>query len=117
MKIVKTSRSIPIVGLLENYYVQKVYYRYGKALCPGADEPSISSENKLYPPKSDYDYEDYAKVAELRWSYKLTYEEIIFEMNKRFDILLNLATIERMLKVYEIGCSEKYKPEYVAKIK
>ena len=38
-------------------------------------------------------------------------------MDKHFKIVLNLATIERMLKVYEIGCSEKYKPEIVEKIK
>ncbi|GAI03633.1 unnamed protein product, partial [marine sediment metagenome] len=35
MKIVKTSKPVPIVGLLENYDVRKVYYRCGKALCPG----------------------------------------------------------------------------------
>lgn len=117
MKIVKTSKPVPIVGLLENYDVRKVYYRCGKALCPGGDEPSVSPENTIYPPKSDYDYEVYAKVAELRWKNKHTYEEIIDEMDSQFGIRLNLATIERMLKVYEIGCSEKYKPEYVEKIK
>lgn len=105
------------MGLLENYDVRKVYYRCGKALCPGGDEPSVSPENTIYPPKSDYDDEDYAKVAELRWKNKHTYEKIIDEMDSQFSIRLNLATIERMLKVYEIGCSEKYKSEYVEKIK
>lgn len=117
MKIVKTSIIGPIVGLLENYDVSRVYYRCGKALCPGEEEAPISPENTIYPYKSDYDYEIYAKVAELRWRDKHTYVEIIEEMNKQFAIMLNLATIERMLKVYEIGCSEKYKPEIVEKIK
>jgi len=37
-------------------------------------------------------------------------------MEKDFGIVLNLATTERMLKTYEIGCSQKYKPEYIKKI-
>jgi precorrin-6B methylase 2 len=117
MKIVKTSAVGPIVGLLENYDVSKVYYRCGRALCPGGDNSPISPENKIYPYKSDYDHEVYAKVAELRWSHKHTYEEIIDKMNKQYKIVLNLATIERMLKIYEIGCSEKYKPEIIEAIK
>lgn len=117
MKIVNTAKPVPIVGLLENYDVIRVKYRCGKALCIGGDEPSTSAKNTIYPPKSDFDYEVHAKVVELRWNKKLTYEEIIDEMNRRFGILLNLATIERMLKAYEIGCSEKYKHEYVEKIK
>jgi hypothetical protein len=117
MKIVKTLIVGPIVGLLENYNVSKVHYRCGKALCLGGQEPPLSPENKIYPYKSDYDYEIYAKVADLRWRNRHTYEEIIDEMDKQFKIILNLATIERMLKIYEIGCSEKYKPEIVEKIK
>jgi len=117
MKIVKTLTIGPIVGLLGNYNVSKVHYRCGKAFCPGGDETPLSPENTIYPYKSDYDYEVYAKVAELRWRHKHTYEEIIEEMEKQYKIILNLATIERMLKVYEIGCSEKYKPEIVEKIK
>jgi len=117
MKIVKTSLVGPIVGLLENYDVSKVYYRCGRALCPGGDKSPLSPENKIYPYKSDYDHEVYAKVAELRWSHKHTYEEIIDKMSKQYKIVLNLATIERMLKIYEIGCSEKYKPEIIEAIK
>ena len=60
----------------------------------------------IYPPKSDYDYEVYAKIAEFRWRCKRTYEEIIKKMEREFGIVLNLATIERMLKTYEIGCSQ-----------
>ena len=116
-KIINTLIVGPIVGLIENYNVHVVSYRCGNLLCKGSEEPSVKPENRLYPPKSDFDYEVHAKVAELRWRRKLTYEEIINEMDRRFGILLNLATIERMLKVYEIGCSEKYKPEYIEKIK
>ena len=117
MKIVKTYIVGPIVGLSENYNVQKRTYRCGKALCPGGEEPPIKPKNTIYPPKSDYDYEIHAKVVEFRWKRKLTYEEIIDAMEKDFGIVLNLATIERMLKTYEIGCSQKYKPEYIEKIR
>lgn len=117
MKIFKTSELITVVGLLENYDVQRVSYRCGQALCAGGEEPSISPENLIYPPKSDYDYEVYAKVNQMRWKDKSTYEEIITKMEEQFGIILNLATIERMLKLYEIGCSEKYRPKYIKKIK
>lgn len=117
MRILKSSAPVPVVGLLENYEVVRVYYRCGQALCSGGEEPAISAKNAIYPPKSDFDYEIYAKVAELRWKCKHTYEEIIIEMDKQFGVLLNLATVERMLKVYEIGCSEKYKPDLVEKIR
>lgn len=117
MKIVSSSIIGPIVGLTENYNVQKRYYQCGKALCDGGEESPIKPKNTIYPPKSDFDYEVYAKVAEFRWRHKLTYEEIIDKMEKDFGIVLNLATIERMLKTYEIGCSQKYKPEYIEKIR
>lgn len=117
IKIVSSAIVGPIVGLKENYDVQKYYYQCGRALCDGGDEKPIQAENTIYPPKSDYDYEVHAKVAEFRWKHKLTYEEIIARMERDFGIILNLATIERMLKTYEIGCSQKYKPEYIEKIK
>jgi hypothetical protein len=117
MKIANTTIVGPIVGLVENYDVQKRYYKCGQALCDGGDEKPTHPENEFHPPKSDFDYEVHAKVAELRWKNKLTYEEIILEMEKSFEIVLNLATVERILKTYEIGCSEKYKPEYIEKIK
>lgn len=116
MKIVNTLIVGPIVGLSENYNVHVISYRCGNLMCKGSEDPSKKPENKLYPPKSDFDYEVHAKVAELRWRRKLTYEEIIIAMEKEYGILLNLATIERMLKIYEIGCSQKYRPEYVQKI-
>jgi len=117
IKIVSSMVVGPIVGLTENYDVQKYYYQCGRALCDGGDEKPTKAENTIYPPKSDYDYDVYAKVAEFRWKHKLTYEEIITRMQKDFGIVLNLATTERMLKTYEIGCSQKYKPEYREKIK
>jgi len=117
MKIASSFIIGPVVGLTENYNVQKRYYRCGKALCKGGEEKPTKAENTIHPPKSDFDYEVHAKVAELRWSHKLTYEEIIARMQKDFGIILNLATTERMLKTYEIGCSQKYKPEYVEKIR
>ena len=116
LKIVSSTVVGPIVGLTENYNVQKYYYQCGQALCDGGEDKPIQARNTIYPPKSDYDYEVHAKVAEFRWKHKLTYEEIIARMQKDFGIILNLATTERMLKSYEIGCSQKYKPEYMQKI-
>jgi hypothetical protein len=116
MKIASSSIIGPIVGLNENYNVQKRYYRCGRALCKGGKEKPIKPKNTIYPPKSDFDYEIHAKVAEFRWRRKLTYEEIIDKMEKKFGIVLNLATTERILKTYEIGCSQKYKPKYKKKI-
>ena len=116
MKIATTSIVGPIVGLTENYNVQKRYYQCGKALCKGGEETPIKPKNSIYPPKSDYDYEVHSKVVEFRWRRKFTYEEIITDMEKDFGIILNLATIERMLKTYEIGCSQRYKPEYKKRI-
>ena len=117
MKIISSPIIGPIVGLTENYNVQKRGYRCGKALCPGGEEAIIKPKNKIYPPKSDFDYKVYAKVARFRWALKLTYEEIIAKMEKKYGIILSLATTERMLKTYEIGCSQKYKPKYREKIK
>ena len=116
IKIVSSTVIGPIVGLTENYDVQKYYYQCGRALCDGGEEKPVQARNTIYPSKSDFDYEIYSKVAEFRWSRKLTYEEIIMQMQKDFGIVLNLATTERMLKTYEIGCSQKYKPEYIERI-
>lgn len=117
MKIVKTTKPKPMVGLHENYHVQNVYYQCGQALCKGGDEPYTTPENTINPPKSHYDYEVYAKVCHLRWKNKLTYEEIVTEMEDSFGILINHSMIEKILKIYEIACSNKYKPEYIKKIK
>ena len=117
MKIVRTYIIGPIVGLSENYNVQKRSYKCGKVLCPGGEETPIKPKNIKYPPVSDYDYEVYAKVAEFRWRRKYTYEEIIEHLNVDFGIVLNLVTTERMLKSYEMGCSQKYKPESIKKIR
>lgn len=117
MKIASSFITGPVIGLAENYNVQKRYYQCGKALCAGGEEKPTKAKNTLHPPRSYYDYEVYAKVSKFRWSRKLTYEEIIAKMEKKYGIILNLATTERMLKTYEIGCSQKYKPEYIEKIK
>ena len=117
MRIISSPKPKLVVGLRENYYVRKVYYQCGQALCPGREEPYTAPENTFYPSKSHYDYEVYAKVVELRWKYKLTYGEIVKEMKDQFGIIINHSMIEKILKIYEIGCSEKYKPEYIEKIK
>lgn len=117
MKIIKTTRPKPMVGLYENYYVQTVYYQCGQALCDGGDEPYKTPKNTMHPPKSHYDYEVHAKVCQVRWKSKSTYEEIVEAMEEQFGILIDHSMIEKILKIYEIACSKRYKPEYVEKIK
>ena len=43
IKIVSSSVIGPIVGLTENYDVQKRYYQCGKVLCQGGEEKPIKS--------------------------------------------------------------------------
>jgi len=117
MKIVKTTRPKPMVGLYENYYVQTVYYQCGQTLCEGGDEPYTTPKNTIHPPKSHYDYEVYAKTCQIRWKSKSTYEEIVEAMEEQFGILIDHSMIEKILKIYEIACSKRYKLEYIEKIK
>jgi hypothetical protein len=51
MKIVKTYIIGPIVGLSENYYVQKRSYRCGKALCSGGEDPPNKVQKSDLPSK------------------------------------------------------------------
>ena len=51
MKIVRTYVIEPIVGLSENYNVQKRTYRCGKVLCPGGGEAPLKPKNIIFSPK------------------------------------------------------------------
>lgn len=113
------SRTYPrlVVGKRENYELITTYYRCGNFGCPGEKEPTIHPENPHAPPRSDYDYEVIAEIVEMRWKRGFSYEKIVEAMKKENGVLINHSAIENFLKIYEIGCSEKYKPEYVEEIR
>lgn len=116
MKIDSHSKPVMRIGLEENYETSAAYYRCGHAFCPGAREPLISPPNPYCAAHDEYDYKVKAKVCELRWSQRLTYEEIEHEMDRRYGIIINHSAIEIILKMYEVCCTERYRPEYLEKI-
>lgn len=116
MRITTRSRPREVVGLVENYDVIITYYQCGQLGCPGEGEEPVRTENPHHAPQHDYDYEVLAKICELRWKHKLTYEEIAKEMDATYGIPLSISTVENVLKVYEIGCQQKYKPALVQEI-
>lgn len=56
-------------------------------------------------------------MVELRWKYKLTYDQIVERMERDNGVIINHSAVEIILKMYEIGCAEKYRPEYISNIK
>lgn len=117
MKIRDTSKQRTIIDLQENIHIRTRYYRCFSPECPGKEQPYTIPPNPYVPPKGDYSYNIYAKVAELRWTHHKTYQEIIDTLKQDYNISLCLNTVENMLKIYEIGCAGKYKPYYYEKIK
>lgn len=113
-----TTRSRPrlVVGLAENYDLITAYYKCGQLGCLGDQEEPIRPDNPYHAPHYDYDYEVLAKICELRWKHKKTYEEISTEMESTYGIDVSISTVENDLRTYEIGCQQKYKPTYVKDI-
>ena len=105
------------IGLRESYETSIAYYRCGHLLCPGARDPLIRAPNPYCADFDEYDYEVKAKVCELRWTQRLTYEEIVTEMDRLYSIKINHSAIEITLKMYELGCAEKYRLDYFRRIR
>ncbi len=116
MKVEARSKPRIVVGLHENYELVTTYYRCGKFPCPGNDEPYLQPQNLYVGTGYDYDFDVLTKIVEFRWKDKLSYESIVNKMEKDFNLIINHSSVENILKLYEIGCAEKYKPEYVASI-
>jgi len=116
MKVEARSHPRLVVGLDENYELVDTYYRCGKFQCPGNQEPTVQPLNPHVGAKLEYDFDVLTKVVELRWQHALTYEKIVEKMKKDYNVLINHSAVENALKLYEIGCAEKYKPEYIAEI-
>ena len=117
MKIVYHGKPVIRIGLRENYETSMAYYRCGHLLCPGARDPLVRAPNPYCADFDEYDYEVKAKVCELRWTQRLTYEEIVTEMDRLYDIKINHSAIEITLKMYELGCAEKYRLDYFRRIR
>lgn len=117
MKIEARSYPRMTVGLHENYELVTTYYRCGIFSCPGHNEPTIQPPNPHVGPKLEYDFDVLTKIVEFRWKYALTYDKIVERMEIEYGILINHSAVENTLKLYEIGCAGKYKPEYIAEIK
>jgi hypothetical protein len=117
MKVESHSKPVMRIGLRENYETSVAYYRCGHPFCQGSQEPSIRPDNPYCADHDEYDYEVKAKVCELRWAHRLTYEEIVQEMDRLYGIKINHSAIEIILKIYELGCAERYRPEYLEKIR
>lgn len=117
MKVVSRGKPVMRIGLRENYETSIAYYRCGHLLCPGARDPLIRAPNPYCADFDEYDYEVKAKVCELRWTQRLTHEEIVNEMDRLYGIKINHSAIEITLKMYELGCAEKYRLDYFRRIR
>ena len=116
MRIVTHGKPVMRIGLYENYETSLVYYRCGQAFCLGRRASLLRPSNPYCADDDEYDYEVKAKVCELRWTKRLTYAEVEQEMEHGYGIQINHSAIEIILKMYEIGCETRYRPDYLAKI-
>jgi hypothetical protein len=105
-----------LVGLPEDYDIVVPYYRCGQLGCPGTREVLVVPENPFAPPYSSFDYEVIAKACELRWRHHRTMQEIAGDLAEHFGITVSLGTVGDWLKLYEIGCEARYRPEAVEKM-
>jgi len=105
-----------IVDLFENMPIIISYYQCNKFSCEGKKMAYIVPVNPFAPLKGEYSYQVLAKICHLRWQKHLTYDEICTFMKSEYQIVLSRTTVENALKIYEIGASHKYIPEYSEKI-
>ena len=116
MKVFKRSKPRPVVGLLENYDSVDTYYRCGYKECPGGREKPIKAGNLFYGPYEDFDFDVQARICELRYQKGRSYEDISADMKHDYTIDICIGSIGNILKIYEIGCAQKYGPMYIEKI-
>jgi len=117
MKIQSRSKPRNIVGLAENYKIIKVYRVCGNSSCNGCMEKPIFVPNPSVKPKCTFDMEVQALICKLRWKDHKTEEEIVEYLRENHEISISIGQVGNILKVYEIGCAQRYKPEVVKKIK
>lgn len=117
MKVQARSKPHKVVGKHEDYYVIKVYRRCGNSMCPGSLEKPISPKNPYVMPGYDYDYEVQALICELKYKQCKTNKEIAEYLQKQHDIWIDESSVGNTVKLYEVACSQRYKPEIVEKVK
>lgn len=116
MVVRHSSKPKVLIDLEHNIQIITYYYRCNDEGCVGMKEKYVRPENPFAPIKSDYSYKVYAKICHIRWSKHRTYQEIVEDMNDFYDIHLTANTVEFALKIYEIGCAEKYRPGFIEEI-
>jgi len=116
MKVEARSKPRLVIGLHENYEIVTTYYRCGKFPCPGNNEPYIQPPNSYVSLNNEYDFDVMTTIVEYRWKNALSYEKIVDKMKEDHGVIINHSAVENILKLYEIGCADKYKREYIAAI-
>ena len=114
MKVQARSKPHHVVGQRENYIIITVYRRCGNSMCIGSFEKPIAPENHHVLPYCEFDVEVQALICELRWK---THDEIVEILLQTHGISITNSSVGNILKLYEIGCSQKYKMDHVEKIK
>jgi hypothetical protein len=117
MKVQSRSRPRNVVGKNENYCIVTVRRVCGNSACPGNFEKPITPENPYVMPFCDFDYEVQASICELRFKYHQTDKEIADYLHDYNGIWIDETTVGDTVRLYEVGCSQKYKPKLVEKIK
>jgi len=117
MKIQARSKPRCLAGSQENYKFIKVCRRCGSSLCPGRYEKPISPPDPPALTGFTLDLEVQARICEMRWKDRNTEAEIVDRLRRENGIIITEGTVGNVLRLYEIGCSQKYKPEIVEKIK
>jgi len=117
MKVQSRSRPHHVVGKHENYCIVTVRRACGNSLCPGNFEKPIAPENPHVMPFCEFDFEVQALICELRFKYHQTDKEIADYLHDHHGIWIDETTVGDTVRLYEVGCSQKYKPKVVEKIK
>nr|MDO8115963.1 hypothetical protein [Candidatus Sigynarchaeota archaeon] len=116
-KVQARSKPHHVVGKGENYIVVTVYRRCGNSMCPGCLKQPIAPKNPYVLLNCEFDIEVQALVCELRFKYHRTDVEITDILRTEHGIWMDASTAGDIIRMYEIGCSQKYKPETIEKMK
>ncbi|HME51377.1 MAG TPA: hypothetical protein VKM55_04115 [Candidatus Lokiarchaeia archaeon] len=117
MKVQARSKPHRVVGKEENYIIITVYRRCGNSFCPGSFERPIAPENPYVMIGYEFDYEVQALICEMRYKDHYTDKEISEHMQEERGIWIDETTVGDIVRLYEVACSQKCKPEIVEKVK
>lgn len=117
MKVQSRSRPHHVVGKHENYCIVTVSRRCGNSSCPGNFEKPNTPENPYVMPFCEFDYDVQALICELRFKHHYTDKEIADYLHDHHGIWIEETSVGDIVRLYEVGCSQKYKPKMVETIK